>query len=203
MLTLTHATERDVDLLIVEELKCSHDFVRWFVEQASDFTTSPIGYSTSMVLHSRRRTYNRREIDILLSIRSNRGQRVSILIENKLDTSEQFQQAESYRHEAETLVTSGEADLALTILVCPKAYAETNSNFAKKFDGIVSYEAIASFLEKRNASTEGELAKRLSHRHDLFKQAIQKLRRGLRGRSPAGHRKVQCKICSSFAAAFI
>jgi len=30
-LTLTHATERDIDLLLIEELRCSPEFVKWLV----------------------------------------------------------------------------------------------------------------------------------------------------------------------------
>jgi len=32
--TLTHATERDIDLLLVEELYSSRDFVLWMAAQA-------------------------------------------------------------------------------------------------------------------------------------------------------------------------
>jgi hypothetical protein len=35
-LTLTHATERDVDLLLIEKLKCSLDFVKWMVGRVTD-----------------------------------------------------------------------------------------------------------------------------------------------------------------------
>src|SRR4051812_23274121 len=42
MLTLTHATERDVDLLLVEEMRCSSSFVRWLVGLLSASTGIPI-----------------------------------------------------------------------------------------------------------------------------------------------------------------
>jgi hypothetical protein len=113
--TLTHATERDVDLLLVEELKCSADFVRWFVHRVVTISGTPINVAASNVTHSKRRTYNRREIDICLDIKSSTGHPTYFLIENKLDTGEQFEQAESYRAEAKLFVERGEA--AYTVLV--------------------------------------------------------------------------------------
>ncbi|TWF41181.1 PD-(D/E)XK nuclease family protein [Neorhizobium alkalisoli] len=103
ILTLTHATERDIDLLLIEELKCSPAFVRWLVQRVSDND-----FERSSVTHSKRRIHNRREIDITLSVDGPFGRSV-ILIENKLDTPEQPQQAESYREEAQLLVSTGAA----------------------------------------------------------------------------------------------
>ena len=100
--TLTHATERDIDLLLVEELACSPDFVAWLLARAAG--TRPIVQS-SEVLHSTRRMFNRREIDIRLRASTDRGD-VLLLIENKLDADEQPDQARSYREEAETLAAS-------------------------------------------------------------------------------------------------
>ena len=38
--TLTHATERDIDLLLVEELYTSRDFVFWMAAQISPIDRS-------------------------------------------------------------------------------------------------------------------------------------------------------------------
>ena len=67
---LTHAIERDIDLLLVEELACSTDFVRWLLSQA---TGSQHTLESSEVLHSTRRLYNRREIDITLRATTSLG----------------------------------------------------------------------------------------------------------------------------------
>lgn len=112
LLTLTHATERDVDLLLVEELTCSAEFVAWILRRVSSGDVR-----SSSVAHSKRRTFNRREIDITLSIEGQAGKTI-ILIENKLDTAEQPRQAESYAEEARTLVDRGEAIVATTVLMC-------------------------------------------------------------------------------------
>lgn len=175
--TLTHATERDVDLLLVEEFKCSPDFVRWFAGKVASAVGKSIKVAGSAVSHSRRRTYNRREIDIALELRDSRGRSIHLLIENKLDTSEQFEQAESYRSEVQLLVQSPKTAAAYTILVCPRAYAKQHGKFASKFDAGVSYEEISQFLGERIDSS-GELMARLEHKRELLEQATTKARRG-------------------------
>jgi len=81
LLTLSHATERDVDLLLVEELATSNDFAQWIA------TTAGWNHAVSKwrVAHSKRRTSNRREIDIELRVEGGGdvGQAI-LLIENKL-----------------------------------------------------------------------------------------------------------------------
>jgi PD-(D/E)XK nuclease superfamily len=171
-LTLTHATERDVDLLLIEELQCSTDFVKWLVQQVSDNI-----FEKSSVAHSKRRIHNRREIDITLTIDGQFGTSV-VLIENKLDTKEQPRQAESYKDEARALIDSGRARAVHTVLVCPRQYAIAASDFARKFDHIVEYEDIIDFLAVRASNASGELAARLLHKRALMVQATTKARRG-------------------------
>lgn len=175
--TLTHATERDVDLVLVEELKCSSDFVRWFSAKVTNSTGHTIDVIESDVTHSKRRTYNRREIDICLELKASNNSKTVFLIENKLDTSEQFEQAESYRAEAELLIQTKEVEAAYTVLVCPSAYAERHTKFTSKFDVIISYEAVSRYIAER-ARQPGELGARLRHRHEILEQAITKSRRG-------------------------
>ncbi|MBU6463589.1 MAG: PD-(D/E)XK nuclease family protein [Bradyrhizobium sp.] len=177
ILTLTHATERDVDLLLVEELRCSADFVRWIVNRIAGMIGTSINFTTSDVTHSKRRTYNRREIDICLRLKAPGGLTTILLIENKLDTSEQFEQAESYRAEAKHFVQNGEARAAYTVIVCPAAYARRNAVFVSKFDTNISYEDISAYLAGRSQEP-GELGARLKHRHEMLDQAITKSRRG-------------------------
>ncbi len=63
--TLTHATERDIDLLLVEELYSSAAFVAWMAAQAG-ITGEISGWD---VKHSKRRTRSRREIDIFVELK--------------------------------------------------------------------------------------------------------------------------------------
>lgn len=176
MLTLTHATERDVDLLLVEELKCSSAFVEWFASRVAEGTSKVIVWEDSHVSHSKRRLHNRREIDITLQLRG--AVTTTLLIENKLDTDPHHRQAESYREEALAIVAQREASAVFTVLVAPEAYLRSTSGFAAKFDATVSYEAVSEFLAGRARKEDGEIARRLHHRHSLMDQAVTKARRG-------------------------
>lgn len=171
-LTFTHATERDVDLLLIEELQCSTEFVKWLVGRVSG---DP--FDRSSVAHSKRRIHNRREIDITLTIDGPAGRTVC-LIENKLDTQEQPQQAESYREEASVLVVEGKASAVYTILISPRQYAASASVFAGKFDHVIAYEEVADFFALRASQVSGELRARILHRQSLMDQATTKARRG-------------------------
>ncbi|MCB1356100.1 MAG: PD-(D/E)XK nuclease family protein [Maritimibacter sp.] len=170
--TLTHATERDIDLLLVEELACSPDFVAWLLARAAG--TRPIVQS-SEVLHSTRRMFNRREIDIRLRASTDRGD-VLLLIENKLDADEQPDQARSYREEAETLAEDGL--VVLTLLVSPDGYAASHPEFSGAFDHLVTYEEVETYFESAARELPALLASRMTYRAGLMRQAIDRGRRG-------------------------
>lgn len=176
MLTLTHATERDIDLIFVEELVASSAFATFVLQKV--LANNKVQITTHSVFHSVRRTHNRREIDIQLTVICADGQRHVVLIENKLDTTAQQGQAQSYREEANFLLASGEADIVKTMLVCPAAWPQSDQAFAKAFDVVLTYEAAKDFLTSRMLSTDGELGARLKHRVAMLEQAITKARRG-------------------------
>lgn len=170
--TLTHATERDIDLLLVEEFATSPDFVRWFLGAVGlDAGTSP----RAAVFHSTRRMHNRREIDISVEIATGTAKHL-LLVENKLDADEQPDQAQSYRAEAK--LRAREYTSFQTVLICPKEYGTRHVKFARAFDQIVRYEQISGFLEHRARRTSDEIAARCAHRGKLMRQAIDKQRRG-------------------------
>jgi hypothetical protein len=201
ILTLTHATERDIDLLLVEEFKCSTDFVRWFTERVAAATKALAIIGPCRVTHSRRRTHNRREIDICLEVGQGDALPIHILVENKLDTSEQFEQAESYRDEAAQLVSSGISSATFTALIAPKAYLGQHRTFALKFDATVPYEDIATFLMQQ-AESGGQVADRLRHRAELIEQAVTKSRRGYEAVPLANIEQFNAKYVSLLRARF-
>ena len=175
-----YASERDVDVLIVEELIASRSLVEDILSVAfKQINRSKI--SKWDVKHSTSRLMSRREIDIRLIASTTEGERVCLLIENKLDESEQPGQAESYQAESVELKTNHSFDLVASCLICPDNYAEKNFGFAQKFDFVFSYEALKSHLKKRlvdDPALDEELVSRLAHRVSLLDQAIEKRRRG-------------------------
>lgn len=170
--TLTHATERDIDLLLVEELYASPSFTSWMASRAG--LSCAIAGST--VLHSKRRTRSRREIDIFVDLRHPDGTRSALLIENKLDASEQPDQAESYREEMDRIADDYAA--ARMAIVCPSDYDRQCRIFTGKFDAVITYESLAGYFAQVSHTLSGEAAARLRFRHDILQQAIHKHRRG-------------------------
>ena len=170
--TLSHATERDIDLLLVEELHASHDFVVWLAARSG--LADPI--ASWDVKHSKRRTRSRREIDIFLELEHSAGTRSAILIENKLDTSEQPDQAESYREELNAL--SGEFSRMAMVVVCPEDYAEKHRQFTNKFDATITYQEVGTFLTEAAEEAGSDTVLRYRFRAEIIAQAIHKHRRG-------------------------
>lgn len=170
--TLSHATERDVDLLLVEELHASLEFTTWMSRHVN--VGDPI--VSWDVKHSKRRTKSRREIDIFVEINHLDGSRSALLIENKLDATEQPDQAESYREELSALA-SGYTRAAM-IIVCPQAYHALYPNFVGKFDAVIEYEEIVGFLRELHEEASSEMVLRYGFRAEILEQAIHKHRRG-------------------------
>lgn len=170
--TLSHATERDVDLLIVEEFAASAFFGAWFYQQMGG---DPRDFGGAKVFHSLRRMSNRREIDITVEITA-AGDRHLYLIENKIDALEQPDQALSYREEIEE--RRNDYATARCVLLCPEGYPAMHPRFAGQFDAIVSYEAVRDYFEARAARKADETGMRCAYRARLMTQAIDKLRRG-------------------------
>ncbi|ANT61909.1 hypothetical protein AYJ57_15745 [Salipiger sp. CCB-MM3] len=170
--TLTHATERDIDLLLVEELHSAPDFLVWMAAQCGIH-----GQLRSWdVKHSKRRTRSRREIDIFVELEQRDGTRVALLIENKLDATEQPDQAESYRDELGILDEGFHS--AAMIIACPEAYAAQHPNFTGKFDVTVTYEMIAAWFRDQMDEAGTDMILRYEFRSAVLDQAIHKHRRG-------------------------
>jgi len=170
--TLTHATERDIDLLLVEEIYANVDFVAWLSARAG-FDRKVSGWD---VKHSKRRTRSRREIDIFVEVTLNGGDRVALLIENKIDAGEQPDQAESYRDELNVLASDYQA--SAMVLVCPEGYRLQQSVFASKFDLVLAYEELRDWFAEAEREAGNEAALRFRLRAELMDQAINKHRRG-------------------------
>ena len=186
--TLTHATERDIDLLLVEELFASDDFVRWFAAKAG----LPTDIASSTVLHSKRRTRNRREIDIFVDLVTSDRKHSALLVENKLDASEQPDQAESYREELS--VVAGNFEHSAMLITCPNQYHRQHSEFTSKFDAVVTYEELISYFSSKHRSLKGG-DRRMRFRADLLDQAVQKHRRG--------YQPVPNKVIGDFNAQYV
>jgi hypothetical protein len=110
--------ERDLDLVILEELHAESGFDRWFAGRIG-----LVGFTCRRATHSVSARANAKwgETDVL-ALFSRGEESVAVLIEDKIAAQFQDTQAERYRERGDQLVDDGEAGRALIVLVAPKAY---------------------------------------------------------------------------------
>lgn len=153
--------ERDVDLILLEELTTDNAFCEWFLKELSlPNLTLSIGSWRSIS------GFGLGETDILYSYNSG-TQKIFVLIENKLDAIFQNEQYDRYLKRAKEYKTKKECDSAYVVLVAPELYCENQS----EFENYLTYEAIAKRLEFTGT-------KRNLFKSKLLQIATEKLRRG-------------------------
>ncbi|MFV0156795.1 hypothetical protein OBK27_13055 [Empedobacter falsenii] len=153
--------ERDIDLLLIEELTVNDSFLKWFITQCNlPISDKLIGAWRSIT------DFGLGETDILLAYQSNQ-KIIYVQIENKLDADFQIDQHLRYKQRGENYIKQSTCDQVFSILCAPKTYIERQSNF----ELTVTYESILHFFESNNDL-------RLSFKAQLLKIAIEKLRRG-------------------------
>lgn len=136
--------EKDVDLILLEELSTDNSFCDWFVRELNlPNLTSVNGAWISIS------AFGLGETDILFSYNSN-DKKTFVLIENKLDWSFQEEQFNRYIKRADEYLRKKECDNAFAILIAPKLYCENQSDF----ENYLTYETIVERFEfvgtKRN-----------------------------------------------------
>lgn len=153
---LRGVTERDVDLLLLEELVISSDFREWFGEQ--------LGFGSLPVLDRAERSVNTStgESDLELSY-SIDARRIRVLIENKIDAPLQPRQAERYEDRAKGYIAKLECDQTIVLLVAPKKYVNSVDGFANT----MSYESLQDWFSE---SMPDDL--RSLYKYQLLQKAI-------------------------------
>ena len=153
--------ERDIDLLIIEELNVSLDFCKWFINELElEEPTSKIKAFRSIS------DYGLGETDILISY-SVETRTNFILVENKIDASFQNNQFERYKERGENYIKKKECDDCYIVLIAPKSYCENQSNFSN----YINYESIKKYFTDKNEI-------RADYKSEILSIAIEKERRG-------------------------
>jgi hypothetical protein len=155
-------TERDVDLLLMEEFHISDEFVGWFCGELGLYDVSPAG-----AWHSLSDTDG--ESDLLLRVLKEE-RRIGILIENKVAAPEQDLQAERYHLRGIKLRENGKLDDYVTVMCAPSRYLD-GLRQDSVYQHRVSYERIAAWFGRQ----EG---RRVAWRHQIMLEAIDQGRRG-------------------------
>jgi hypothetical protein len=143
--------ERDIDLLLAEELIVAPTFATWLLNQ-----TGFAGLVVDVVDVFVSRSDITGESDLVVVFEeADAARRFALLIEDKIDAPLQPDQESRYRLRAQREIDRGDYQAFEVLLCAPKAYAEAHPETAA-FDRIITYEAIATFLKETDPSPRGQ-----------------------------------------------
>jgi len=160
--------ERDIDLVLLEELNASSDFRFWWLQQVH--IPEPCAWEFMGVWHSVSHP-TLGESDIVLLVRQLTHRHV-VLVENKIDAPPQPSQAERYRLRGDAGIKDGSWDAFTTCIVAPAQYLDVRHREAG-YDAAIDYEGIKAWFDSNH-----EKSSRSAYRARLLGQAIDQQRRG-------------------------
>lgn len=167
-LKIEAVSERDIDLLILEELTVSQEFAQFFINE--------VGLKNELksweVYHSVTES-DLGESDLILLCNNSDGQRNAILIENKIDADAQPEQADRYKKRGELGRSKGDWSTFITCIIAPQKYLNSKGD-ADLYDFQISYEKLIDMFDCLNGIDE----QRKNYRKNLLKLAIEQQRRG-------------------------
>jgi hypothetical protein len=155
--------ERDVTLLLLEELSVSTDFQRWFVQQ---LLSSPCPVFALVRVHCSVMESNG-ESDLEVGFASEQGE-IWFLIENKIDAPFQLRQAARYLERGRSYIEQGQCTEFHTVLIAPERYFR-NPQVLSGFDKKLTYESLRNWF-----SVHHTLGPRRSYKVALLEAAIRK-----------------------------
>lgn len=179
-ISVSSVSERDVDLLLLEEFVASAEFGSWFVSESSP-DTPQVGECVSA---QRSVTQSTGESDLELIFLGASGSRLLVMIENKVAAGFQPMQADRYRMRGSGYIEQQVCDELLTILTAPQDYFG-GTDSTKGFDGRVSYEAILHWFQ-----TKSDLGPRQRYKSAVLQAAIDK--------SSLGYQPVEDAVATKF-----
>lgn len=165
---LRSISERDIDLLLVEELASSDAFCNWFVQRLGG---SPLFMAIEGLWHSVCDPALG-ETDVLFKYRGQDNRTTAILIEDKISAPPQPEQAERYRKRGERGREAGDWDEFYTCLIAPQLYLDAACE-AGLYDATLAYEGLAEYFR-----VHAESDRRFAHKHRVVIDAIEQNRRG-------------------------
>lgn len=156
-------SERDMDMLFLEEFACSKNFLQIFLSkiEISDVEVVEIEHSKTDVEFG--------ESDITIIIR-HEGKQIALLIEDKIDAIAMPNQYERYVCRGERGIQNGDYAEFYVFIIAPQKYLSENSE-AKKYPYQITYEECLEYFE-----CVGD--KRASFKIQQIKSAIHKQKSG-------------------------
>jgi hypothetical protein len=160
--------ERDIDLLIMEELSVSNEFREWF---SSRVFGEPIYQSEIGTWHSVSDA-QLGESDLIFLFEAVDGPRTAILIENKIDAPPQPQQGQRYRLRGEKGLKEGYWEKFKTCVIAPSKYL-ISFKHTESYDVEISYEEILAYFQSRSPRD-----RRFEYKARILLEGIEQNRRG-------------------------
>lgn len=147
---LDRVEERDIDLLLLEELTCEPD-LQSFVAQLVFGTQKPARF---LEISNSVSTASGGESDLIARY-DIKGEVVAILIENKISAPFMPLQADRYRRRGASGISSRHWNRYVTCLLAPNAYLEGDHG-EHIFDHEISYETLRPLFEARSDTVRGK-----------------------------------------------
>ena len=141
-------TERDMDLLFLEELACSKSFLKIFLNKIH------IDNADVIEIEHSKTDIEFGESDITLIIQSE-NKRIALLIEDKIDAIAMPNQYSRYIIRGKFGIKNGDYSEYYVFIIAPQKYLSENSE-AKKYPYQVSYEECIEYFENINADSRSD-----------------------------------------------
>jgi hypothetical protein len=161
MTKISGVSERDIDLLLLEEFMSSKNFQDLFLKR------SKFQSLQSSFLEARRSvTDSTGESDLEVCFTTNDDQIFMLMIENKVNASFQKDQLERYKQRGNNYIENNQIIDFETVLVAPKSF---HNDDTKGFDFRINYEDMVKYYEKGS-----DLGARRDYKILLLNSAIEK-----------------------------
>ncbi len=157
-------TERDIDLLLLEEFNVSDDFSSWFYSMVTKNDDAPLCKGAWHSISDA----SLGESD-LVAIYENG---LAILIENKISALAQPEQGQRYKARGEKGIQAGLWKSFFTCMVAPNLYLQKEKD-ASVYSNNLSYDEIANWFKSIN-----HIDRRYEYKYYLIQEAIEQNRRG-------------------------
>lgn len=161
MTKISGVSERDIDLLLLEEFMSSSDFQIFFLKQ-SKFKELKLTYIEAQ----RSVTDSTGESDLQISFKNENNQVIMLMIENKVNANFQKDQLQRYKERGNNYIKKHKIVDFETILVAPKSF---HNNETKGFDHRINYEDIVEYFKNNS-----KLGQRSTYKILLLNSAIEK-----------------------------
>ncbi len=139
---LEAVSERDIDLVILEELGVNQSFLEWWIGEAG---AEPYDNSGHIDVQHSVTHPQLGESDIVIVYGAPDSESHALLIENKISAPPQPAQAARYRQRGDIGVSGGTWKSYCTCILAPQEYQDATSD-SQLYDARISYEQVRDWL---------------------------------------------------------